>query len=123
MATDFISLHREIQELKDMIQKVADMQQADHAMTVEHDKILIRGNGVPSLQETVRVMGKAVHEFVDEVRVERKRRNEEEAVEAVRQRDERTRWKWTFIGLALTIVPAFLWQVIVFWVQIAPTLP
>lgn len=123
MATDFISLHREIQELKDMIQKVADMQQADHAMTVEHDKILIRGNGVPSLQETVRVMGKAVHEFVDEVRVERKRRNEEEAVEAVRQRDERTRWKWTFIGLALTIVPAFLWQIIVFWVQIAPTLP
>ena len=122
-------LHEELEAIKirlDVItvnlEKVSVMQQNDHTMTVEHDKILIRGNGVPSLQEVVRNLTTNVSNFIVEVRDERKRRNEEDAAETKRKRDEMNRWKWTFIGLAVAVVPAFLWQVVVFWVKIAPNI-
>lgn len=145
--------------IRELLNRVSAVQEADHIMTVEHDKILIRGNGVPSLQDTVRSLStsvanlvleakndriarqaqsltdikvcwderqnvtnlaKIVNEWVANVKEEREKRNKADEDERLRKKQEMNRWKWAFIGLAFTVVPTFIWQAIVFWIDIAP---
>lgn len=156
---DVEEIKENLREIKEVLDKVSTLQQLDHIMTVEHDKILVRGNGVPSLQDTVRSLSTSVaslvleakndrlsrqtqtitdmkvcwderqnvlnltntvNEWVANVKEERTKRNEIDELERKRKKEEMGRWKWAFIGLAFTIVPTFLWQAIVFWIDIAP---
>ena len=99
---------------------ISSLQAQDHVMTIEHDKIIIRGNGVPSLQETVRSLSLVVTSFIDDVKAERVRRNEQDAEDKKRKREEASKWKWTFIAFGFTVIPAFVWQAVVYWINIAP---
>lgn len=58
--------------IRELLDKVSLMQNADHIMIVEHDKILVRGNGVPSLQDTVRSLVKSTNELITDFKVAQK---------------------------------------------------
>jgi len=105
---DLQVLYSEIEEVKRIVQSVELQQQTDHLLLIEHDKILVRGNGHPSLQENMRVMNKSLSDFIDEVREERARRNKLEEEEKKRKLSELNRWKWTIIGLGITLIASVL---------------
>lgn len=77
-----------------------------------HDKILVRGNGVPSLQEIVRGMNSNIEEFMAS-----ERRQKEDRISELRK------WKWLIFG---TIVPGFIvlvGQALIFYIRVLPMLP
>lgn len=102
-------VYKEVQEVRQMIEILETNQHADHLLLVDHDKILVRGNGVPSLQETVRVLAKTMTDFISEAQSEKKVR-----------REEARHWKWLLIGIGVPAVVSFLGQAIVFWVRVVP---
>ena len=78
----------------------------------EHDKILVRGNGTPSLQEIVRTLSSKVDALVTSIETERKKKEE-----------DKTKWKWALIGVGLPASLMFILQFIVFWVKfVFPTI-
>ena len=92
-------------------------------------KIVITGNGVPSLQENMRTMAKTLNTFMAEATQDREeehaRRKEEAKQKAERVYAEHTRWKWLVIGFIVTIIPAcaaFVYQFVTFWTQVVPNL-
>lgn len=70
------TIEKDIEEIKRVLHDISTLQQADHIMTVQHDIILVRGNGVPSLQETVRKLSENVAELVTEFNADRRARFE-----------------------------------------------
>jgi hypothetical protein len=153
---DINTIKQSISSIMTILERISILQTADHLTLIEHDKILVKGNGVPSLQETVRVLTKNVSEliddfrisqklqierdasgakacwseqvtiqnltntvniWVDDVKIERARRNKEEALEKERKRSELTKWKWAGVGFAITTLPPLIWKLIVFWIQ------
>lgn len=95
-------------------------QAEDRKLLTEHDKILVRGNGVPSLQETVRNLSTGLTEFVVEYKREREEVTKRKQDELQKEKEERLWWKRTLIGFGLPLTVTFVWQAIVFWVRIAP---
>lgn len=77
----------------------------------EHDKILVRGNGVPSLQEMYRNLARTVTEFIEN----QKQREERDRVES-------NKLKWILIGAGVPLIIGFSLQVIVFFFKIYPLL-
>ena len=57
-----------------VLEKIAEQQ---NSMMLEHDKILVRGNGVPSLQESVRVLTKLITDFIVTHEAGKKERQDE----------------------------------------------
>jgi hypothetical protein len=121
----FRALHEinlRLEEIEATITKISMMQIDDRIMTKEHDKILIRGNGTPSLQETVRSLSGSLKTYIDEARIERERRATLEKDEAERKRIEMLKWKWAIIAFGFATFPPLVWSLIVFWVRVAPVL-
>jgi len=115
-------LYQEVEEVKRIVMDTSSTQKSDHVLLLEHDKILVRGNGVPSLQENVRVLAQSFKDFVIEVREERAKRIQGEEEEKKRKKEELNKWKWALIGIVLPGVAVILGQALVFWVQLAPIL-
>jgi len=95
----------------------------------EHDKILVRGNGVPSMQETVRLLERLVTEFVSQYRRDKEEETRARAAKDKEDSDrryaEKNRWKWTVIAIVLGSAPvviSFIYEFVVFWRQIVPLL-
>jgi len=81
----------------------------------EHDKILVRGNGEPSLQEDVRNIFKMVEELVNE-KTERKQRAEEEA------KYRRRAWMTPLIASAVSAAFGVGGTLLLFYIRFAPLL-
>ena len=77
----------------------------------EHDKILVRGNGTPSLQELYRNLARTVTEYI-----ESQKANEERA------RIEANKFKWVLIGAGVPLLIGFMLQAGVFFFKIYPLL-
>jgi len=110
-------------ELDVLYQKVEEMkrkQDEDGDLLHTIDKILVRGNGKPSLQEDVRSLRKAFFDFVDEVHLEREKRETKEEGEVKIKREEKIKWKWAFIGLGFAVIPPLLIQAMYFWTTLVP---
>lgn len=131
LADEMRSIKDQLNDISITVMEVSNLQQNDHIMTKEHDKVLIRGNGSPSLMETVRTQTNRLDLFITEMREERASRKlaeakkkEEDQAEIKKEKDDRraeiNKWKWTGITMALTFLPAFVYQFIVFWTKIAP---
>lgn len=71
---DVEGIKKSLEAIKNTLDKVSAVQSQDHVMTVEHDKILIRGNGVPSLQDTVRSLVKSMNELINDFKMSQKLR-------------------------------------------------
>lgn len=99
-----------------------EMVKEDHSMLLNHQKILITGNGEPSLVENFRTLTRDFTSFINEVKLERQKREKKEEDEAKEKKDEQKRWKWAFVSLGFTIVPAFFYQFFVFWTSVVPSL-
>lgn len=117
---DLDTLYRDIQEVKHMIEGVVLTQNQDHELLGYHDKILVRGNGVPSLQETVRTLSNNMSEFIAEVRNERIRREIKEEEERKKVEENWQWWKRFLFGIGVPIVIMFLGQMITFYVKVYP---
>jgi hypothetical protein len=131
LSEEMRNIREQLNDISKTVIEVSNLQKNDHALTVEHDKVLIRGNGTPSLLETVRTQATRLDLFITEMRDERNSRKQQEAetkkgveAEVNKEKDRRkaevNRWKWTGIGLGITFIPAFIYQSIVFWTKIAP---
>lgn len=99
-----------------------DLVKEDHAMLLNHQKILVIGNGQPSLSETVRNLTTKLSDFIENVKDERKKREDKEAEEFLKKEQELTRWRWAIIGIALPFVTGFGYQFFIFWTTIVPKL-
>jgi len=117
---NFQMVYDKVEEVERLVVEMGSTQKADHAMLLEHDKYLVRGNGVPSLQETVRNLTKDLSAFIVEVRNERDKRNKLEEAERERKRTEQNKWKWTFIGVIISLITPILIQAVYFWTNFAP---
>jgi len=113
-------LHQDVDEIKKIVQDTQSTQKADHEMLLEHDKYLVRGNGKPSLQETVRTLTKELDDFITEVREERQKRVALEEKQVELKRVERNKWKWAVIGFCFTTIPPILTQAVYFWTKLVP---
>ena len=109
-----------LDEMRMIITSIRDIQLADHALLIEHDKILVRGNGAPSLQEVVRTLSESLTAFMQSYKVERDEIRIKKQEEEKERKDEARWWKRTIIGFGLPITIAFVGQFIVFWVKVAP---
>lgn len=69
---DVEEIKKSLDSIKDTLDMVSIVQEQDHIMTLEHDKILIRGNGVPSLQDTVRTLVKSTNELISDFKIAQK---------------------------------------------------
>jgi Zn-dependent M32 family carboxypeptidase len=114
------TLYQDVDEIKRIVQDTQSTQKADHEMLLEHDKYLVRGNGVPSLQEVVRNLKKELSDFITEVREERQKRVALEERQLEIQRVERNKWKWALIGFGFTTIPPILIQALYFWIKLVP---
>lgn len=114
------TLYQNVDEIKKIVLDTQSTQKVDHEMLLEHDKYLVRGNGKPSLQETVRTLTRELADFITEVREERSKRVALEEKEIELRRVERNKWKWTLIGLCITTIPPMLIQAIYFWIKLVP---
>lgn len=101
---------------------LTNMVREDHLMLLNHNKILVTGNGEPSLLEAFRTYNKTLTDFINEVREERLKREKKEEQEGLDKKEEKRRWKWAFIGLGFTLIPAFLYQFFIFWTTVVPEL-
>jgi hypothetical protein len=97
-----------------------DMVKDDHAMLLGHQKILVIGNGEPSLMENFRTLNRTLSDFITNVKEERDRREKKEALELLEKKQEITRWRWAIIGIVLPVITGFAYQFFVFWTTIAP---
>jgi len=116
----FDQLVKDVDEIKQTVQAIGIVQSLDHEMLLKHDKYLVTGNGVPSLQETVRVLSTTLSGFIDDVKDERKKRVEREEKEVELKRVERNKWKWTLIGVCITTIPPVFIQAVYFWMKLVP---
>lgn len=105
------ALREEVSALRVIVESVRAQQQENTDMLREHDKILVRGNGVPSLQETVRTLAKTMNDYLEEVKQEK-----------LDKKKEATTLKWLLIGAGLPLLLAFIGQAVVFYVKIYPML-
>ena len=120
MTVDLETIYQEVESVKHILETLNDNQKRDHEILLEHDKILVRGNGVPSLQENVRNLAKAMNDFMDDVRNEREKREKFEIEERKRKAEEANKFKWLGIGIGTPLLLTFLGQAIVFYVRVYP---
>lgn len=99
-----------------------DLVAQDHETLKKHERILITGNGEPSLIENFRTFNRVLTDFISEVKSERKKREDKEEEDRKEKREEKRRWKWAFIGLGFTLIPAFIYQFLIFWFSVVPKL-
>ncbi len=110
-----------------------DMVKEDHTMLLGHQKLLVIGNGQPSLMETVRNLTTKLSDFIENVKEERDRREKKEAADLLertqkeaalllKKEQDKTRWQWAIIGIVLPFGAGFIYQFFVFWVTIVPKL-
>ncbi len=112
-----------VSDLKIKVERLSDAQNRDHKLLSDHDRILVRGGETtPSLQETIRAMVKHQDRLIEEIAIERKETKERLVEEAERKLKEEStkegewnKWKWTLIGLGVTILPKLLWDAVIFW--------
>jgi hypothetical protein len=120
--SEYAHLVRLIESISSDLGSIKKEQERLEARQDVIDKILIRGNGVPSLQETVRTLERSLTDFINDTRLERTKREENEKEERRKRDEERTRWRWAIIPIALSAFIAFAYQFFVFWVKIAPVI-
>lgn len=113
------AINTQLLELFRKLDVVSNVQANDHALLMDHDKILIRGTETtPSIQETIRGISAEQREFVAEIRKEReeaKKRKEDDEKSA---KAEVTKWKWTLIGFAFTMIPKIFSDAVNFWTTV-----
>lgn len=129
MENEIGNVYHELQALRkiyEILQTSIDEIKRDYTKLEERqdyvDKILVRGNGVPSLQETVRTLSKTVDDFISDIKVERIKREDAEKEKRRKNAEERSRWKWSILGIVIPAGMLFLYQFFVFWVKIAPVI-
>jgi len=103
------TLARDVEELKRKVETMAVVVDADHEVLSTLDKIIVRGNGTPSLQEVVRALSKTLTEFLDEVKEEKKNK-----------KDEANKLKWLILGIGIPALLGYAAQAVIFWVRVFP---
>lgn len=116
---DLDEIKGKIGDLSTKVEKISDLQASDHKLISEHDRILVRGSETrPSLQEVVRVMAERQNQFFQDIKDEKESSKKANDEELKRKKDEWSKWKWVWVGLALTLLPKFLWEAITFWITV-----
>jgi hypothetical protein len=109
MATSNAAFQQRVETILDRLEKLVD----------EHDKILVKGNGKPSLQETVRNVEKLVTELADA-------RKQETADRTAAETDQkiwaRRAWLNPLIASVVTGFVMVIEQGVWYMVQIKPML-
>lgn len=105
------ALREEVNALRVIVETLRAEHKEDREMMREHDKILVRGNGVPSLQETVRILAKSMNDYFEEVKQEK-----------ADKKKEATTFKWLLIGAGIPLLLTFIGQAVIFYVKIYPML-
>jgi len=117
------SVFYELQALRKLYERLIDEMEdtkSETRMLKEHqekiDKILITGNGTPSLQESFRAMNTKLDNFITDVfteRTDRKKKDEE----------WRSRWFWAFVSVAMPSVLSFIIYLVIHLIRSAPVIP